>query len=75
MVTFEWQQVLAASHYSLQVNNVDTGEVVIRENQLTSVTFTPAANLPPGNYRIWVRAISSSGTLAPWSLKQDFSTA
>lgn len=66
-----WNQVIGADRYVLQVNNIATGEQVIREENIRGTSFMPATPLPSGNYRIWVLAIAADGTRAPWSLKRD----
>lgn len=71
--TFIWQSVTGASQYVLQVDNQTTGtSQIIRENNLTSSSFTPVTALPVGEYRAWVRAISTAGTVGPWSAQFDF---
>ncbi|MEZ6126307.1 MAG: choice-of-anchor Q domain-containing protein [Planctomycetaceae bacterium] len=70
--TFSWQTVSGATGYMLQVDNRTTGAAnVIRENSLTTNSFTPTTSLTPGNYRAWVRAVSSTAT-GPWSVQYDF---
>lgn len=68
--TFIWQSVGRAISYALQVNSLSTG-VVIRQDGLLNPVFTPTTPLPPGSYRAWVRAVSSS-TTGPWSIPYDF---
>lgn len=68
--TFRWTEVGGANVYVLQVNNIATGEQVIREDQLQENQFTPPSALPAGNYRIWVRAIQGDNH-APWSFHRD----
>ncbi|GAB5439712.1 MAG: hypothetical protein Fues2KO_00610 [Fuerstiella sp.] len=71
--TIEWTAVTGAVRYSLQADNTMTGQVaIIREDALTESSFTPAADLPAGRYRVWVRAIGGEGTYAPWSLPLFF---
>jgi len=73
---FQWQPVRGATRYSLQVNNLSTGTAnVIREDNLNTTSFTPAASFTAGEYRVWVRAISGNNTLAPWSVPVDFTIA
>lgn len=67
VATLNWNTVVGAGRYVLQITNVATEESVVREENLTSLTFTTSDALANGNYRAWVRAVSSSGELAPWS--------
>lgn len=71
---FEWTAVLGASGYILQADNLTTGQSsVIREVELTVTSYASPATLPAGNYRAWVRAVSSGdGSLSPWSILVDF---
>ncbi|MEZ6060825.1 MAG: hypothetical protein R3C19_10710 [Planctomycetaceae bacterium] len=55
---FSWQTVTGAVRYELYVERLGEGQA-LRENSLTETSFTPAAPLALGNYRVWVKAISS----------------
>jgi uncharacterized repeat protein (TIGR01451 family) len=70
--TFLWSAVSGAAKYSLWVNRVDAPGIVLQVNDLTAPTFTPVSALASGTYRVWVRAVSSSGELSPWSTPRDF---
>ena len=69
-----WQPVGLAVRYELWIDQLGVDEKIIYQTNLTSTSFTPTSNLPLGNYRVWVRAVSSS-TTAPWSLSVDFTIA
>jgi hypothetical protein len=72
--TFQWYAVEGASLYQLQVDRIDVPVVrVFRQDQLTSTTWSPQTAMSPGQYRLWVRAISSTGELSFWSREFDFS--
>lgn len=75
--TFTWQAITGSSRYILHVQDLTTGNVVIRKNQLTTTSFTPSTALASGNYRVWVKAIGSSGefTDGTWSTPVDFTVA
>ena len=71
---FSWSNVDGAVSYSLFVTRLDvmtTG--LINVVGLTSTTYTPSTPLPAGTFRVWARAISSTGALSPWSISSDFS--
>lgn len=72
--TFNWRPVDGVDHYDLWVDRVGGARQVIREQNLTSPTFT-ANVLPAGTYRAWVRAISSTNELSPWSAYVEFTIA
>ncbi len=70
-----WQQVSGAGRYVLHVENSDTNEVVIREDDVTATSFDAATPLPAGNYRVWVKAIDAATDLfadGQWSRPFDF---
>lgn len=72
---FTWKPVGGAQRYDLWVDRVGGPTQIIREQNLLSTQFTPAAPLPAGTFRMWVRAISTSGETSPWSLTAQFSVA
>ena len=59
MPVFQWTAVNGAARYILHVENA-AGDIVIRENNLTDVTFAAATELPADSYRVWVQAISAT---------------
>lgn len=75
--TFTWGAIAGSSRYILHVQNRTTGEVAIRENNLTIASFTPATALASGDFRVWVKAIGSSGSFTDgtWSSFVDFTIA
>jgi len=73
--TFTWTEVQGAVRYDLWVDKVGGPGQIIREQNLTSTSFTPATPLEAGDYRVWVQAISSEGTESPWSLEVNFTIA
>lgn len=72
--TFSWKAVEGAVRYELWVDLLGFDEKIIYRTNLTSASFTPTSDLPTGNYRVWVRAVSSA-TSAPWSTALDFTIA
>ncbi len=72
--TISWRPVDGAVRYELWVDLLGADEQIIYQTNLTTTSYTPTSNLPLGNYRVWVRAVSSS-TAAPWSAYVDFSVA
>ncbi|MCA9060847.1 MAG: hypothetical protein KDA85_20180, partial [Planctomycetaceae bacterium] len=65
--TFSWIQVVGADHYELWVDQVGGTQEIIHEFMLSSTSFTPSTSLTPGTYRAWVRAISLTSEISPWS--------
>jgi len=73
---FQWQPVSGAGRYVLHVQNVDTGAVTIRENNLTGTSYIPNTALAQANYRVWVKAIdgsTNSFATGVWSQGVSFS--
>lgn len=76
--TFAWVDTQGAGRYVLHVANLDTSTVQIREDNLTTNSYTPSTALPSGSYRAWVKAIDSatdSFAAGVWSDPIDFSIA
>jgi hypothetical protein len=72
---FTWRAVDGAVRYELFVDHIGVQAGIINETGLTSPEFTPAAPLAAGDYRVWVRAVSSTAEKSPWSLQVNFSVA
>ena len=73
--TFQWRSVDGAAKYDLFVNLIGGQSQIIRQQNLTTASFTPTMSLPMGTYRAWIRAISSSGELGKWSDVVTFTIA
>ncbi len=73
--TFSWRPVDGAARYELWVTNSATNTQVINQTNLTSLNYTAPAPLPKGNYRVWVRAVSTSGEVGVWSVEVQFTIA
>ena len=69
--TFTWRPVDGAARYDLWVDRLGGASQVIREQNLTRPSFTSSTQ-SPGNYRSWVRAVSTTGEFALWSVFVDF---
>jgi hypothetical protein len=75
----QWQNVLGAASYQVQVNRrfTDGSEtVVFNTSGITTNSFTPVNPLVSGaTYRFWVRAVSSTGEISIWSAPVTFTVA
>lgn len=69
--TFQWTAVSGASTYELWVSGLTGGGVVINLTGLQSTSYIPTASLAPRTYRVWVRAVSTTGQYSPWSKPLD----
>ncbi|MFN9976147.1 MAG: hypothetical protein ACK58T_40245, partial [Phycisphaerae bacterium] len=48
---------------------------VINRSDLTQTSWTPSVPLAAGTYRVWVRAIDSTGAFSAWSTALTFTVA
>lgn len=71
--TFTWTPDPVADHYDIFVSSrTATNVALIRDTNVAGTTFTSTRPLAPGNYRVWVRAISADGQTGAWSTPVDF---
>ena len=68
----QWYPVGGAASYDIWVAAIGVNFQFIRDSNITETTYTPTFDLPAGNYRVWVRAVDSSGTELGWSSAVDF---
>ena len=74
--TVSWQPLPGAVKYDLWLDNRSTGpSQVVRNTALTTTSWTSAADLPMGRYRVWVRGIDAGNEPRSWSALQDFLVA
>ena len=69
---FNWTGLAGTERYELWVNDKATNVRVIHQTNLTTTTYTSPTALPPGTYRVWVRAVSTMGEITTWSSPVDF---
>lgn len=71
--TFQWQAVEGATVFQLQVDRIDVPTSrVYRQDTLTGTSWSPGSSLSTGQYRVWMRSVSSSGEFSLWSAAIDF---
>jgi hypothetical protein len=64
-----WRRVGDAASYEIFIARASTpNTAVIRQAGLTTNSYTPGFDLSSGNYLVWVRAVSTSGTIGSWSV-------
>ncbi|MDA1232341.1 MAG: hypothetical protein O2856_16330 [Planctomycetota bacterium] len=61
-----WTPVSGAGHYDVWISN-SRGALVLRDPDVMTNSFNHGTTLPIGSYRVWIRAISTSNTVGPWS--------
>jgi large repetitive protein len=70
---FSWTATTGAIRYEIFVSSVSSTNVpVINVNTIPGTSFTSATELTAGDYRYWVRAISSTGAVGEWSEPERF---
>ncbi|MCP4786665.1 MAG: hypothetical protein GY878_24285, partial [Fuerstiella sp.] len=74
--TITWSNASGAARYEIFISLRATPTLpVLRVNNLTDTTFTPATPLALGNYRVWVRSISTNNQVSDWSVPDSFTIA
>ena len=68
---FSWTPVQGADHFELWVSKRDGSGVVINLTNITATSYTPTTSMAPYEYRIWVRAVTSTGVFSAWSSYVD----
>ncbi len=70
-----WSGVAGASSYVLQVRDLTTNALVLSAQNILTNEYSVTSALASGRYRVWVRAVSSSGVLSRWSEPVSFTVA
>lgn len=63
--TVSWTPVAGASGYQIRFRRLSDNLVIAGTSN--SESYTPASNLTPERYRVWVRAVTTSGFVSSWS--------
>ncbi|MFM7166558.1 MAG: hypothetical protein ACKO3T_15070, partial [Planctomycetaceae bacterium] len=75
--TIRWADVVGAGKYDVWVNRTFGNQIefnVFKQFGVTGNSLQVPADLVNGaEYRVWVRAVSTSDEVSPWSNPQDFS--
>lgn len=69
--TFAWTPLQNATRYELWVNGTQKN-TIIRQNTLTTTSFTPTEGLPADTYTAWVRALNGNTEIHGWSSAFSF---
>lgn len=72
-ITFRWDSVVLADRYELRVVS-DAAPLMdaLRETTIPGTATEMTRTLPPGSYRVWLRAISAYGETSAWSVTVQF---
>lgn len=72
--TIAWNVIAGATRYELWASNLTIGTAgIIHERNILASTFVPAAPLPFGTNRFWVRAFDAASIASQWSPLLDAS--
>ncbi|MFN9717626.1 MAG: hypothetical protein ACK58L_02970, partial [Planctomycetota bacterium] len=69
--TIEWTAIDGTARYELWIDRTASSSIYLQTDVSTN-SYTPSTDLPAGNYWVWVRAISTTGTVTPWSSPYKF---
>lgn len=64
--TILWSAVSGADSYHVHIVRADTSTTAIYVQNLRGTSYTPSTDLDPRQYRVWVRAVSSTGLTGEW---------
>ena len=64
--TIVWSAVTGADSYHVNIVRLDTGRAILYVQNLKGTSFAPLTDLAPREYRIWVRAVSTTGVISEW---------
>lgn len=68
---FTWSAVSDAATYNLWIKNLSTGANPYLSIITAGTSWSPAASMEIGKYRIWVQAIRGDGQKSAWSVPRD----
>ena len=72
----QWPALPGATKYDIWIDNHTTGQKqYVRDQNLTTNSWSPAADMPIGVYRVWVRGFDASGYPTSWSSLVQFTVA
>lgn len=70
--TITWNAIPGATNYDVWVSSRTTNAIVLRNQNVTGTSLTPAKDMATGDYTVWVRA-QSGQYFSPWSAGRSFS--
>ena len=71
--TLTWTALPGADRYDIWLENLSTGtNLIVRDTNVTSNSFTSDTDLPIGKYQAWVRGLAADGHSANWSRPVSF---
>jgi len=70
--TFSWTAVDGAASYEIWIALGNANVVVLNVRNLPTNSYTPLNDLAPQSYRVWIRAVSTTGVVSAWSSPVTF---
>ncbi len=72
----QWEPFPGADHYDLWIDNVSTGQTqVVRNQNLSTASWTSPTDLPFGRYQVYIRAVDQTGVATHWTRGPAFNIA
>jgi murein DD-endopeptidase MepM/ murein hydrolase activator NlpD len=68
-----WTAVPGAATYDVFLRNLQTNALT-NPTGITGTVWTPANDLPPANYRWWIRGVSAQNMRGDWSQPAEFNS-
>lgn len=65
--TLSWLADPPAPRYHFELYSIDQGRLLVREEQLTTTSYTVTAPLATGSYQAFVRTIDTDGLAGEWA--------
>jgi len=69
-----WNPIPEVESYDVWISTKTNSTAIMRQ-RVTGLAFTPTADLPLGEYRVWVQGRYSDGILTKWSAARAFAVA
>ena len=74
IATVQWAGVAEAASYEIQIAQIGVNFDYLHPTNILTTSYTTPV-LPPGSYRVWVRAVKADGTFLGWSSPVNFAVA
>ncbi|MGV2334440.1 MAG UNVERIFIED_CONTAM: sulfatase [Planctomycetaceae bacterium] len=69
-----WNAIPEVESYDVWIST-KTNSTAIMRHRVTGLAFTPTADLPLGEYRVWIQGRYVDGVLTKWSATRQFAVA
>lgn len=69
-----WDSITDVASYDVWISSKTNNTAIIRQS-VTSLSYTPVADMELGEYRVWIQGIYSDGKRTKWSAAKNFTVA